>query len=73
MPVYNYNALDRRGKLARGIINADSARAARTKLRQSGLSPQSCSRPKRLKPNNGVARSVNYLCSDASAPKTSRL
>ncbi len=39
MPVYNYSALDRRGKLARGIINADSARAARTKLRQSGLSP----------------------------------
>jgi general secretion pathway protein F len=39
MPVYNYSALDRRGKRARGIINADSARAARTKLRQSGLSP----------------------------------
>jgi general secretion pathway protein F len=39
MPVYNYSALDRRGKPARGIINADSARAARTKLRQSGLSP----------------------------------
>jgi general secretion pathway protein F len=37
MPVYNYNALDKRGKLTRGIINADSARAARTKLRQSGL------------------------------------
>jgi general secretion pathway protein F len=37
MPVYNYSALDKRGKLARGIINADSARAARTKLRQSGL------------------------------------
>jgi general secretion pathway protein F len=39
MPVYNYSALDRRGKPTRGIINADSARAARTKLRQSGLSP----------------------------------
>jgi general secretion pathway protein F len=39
MPVYNYSALDRRGKPTRGIVNADSARAARTKLRQSGLSP----------------------------------
>jgi general secretion pathway protein F len=37
MPVYNYNALDKRGKLSRGIVNADSARAARSKLRQSGL------------------------------------
>lgn len=37
MPVYTYNALDGRGKPAKGIINADSARAARTKLRQSGL------------------------------------
>jgi general secretion pathway protein F len=37
MPVYTYNALDGRGKSTKGIINADSARAARTKLRQSGL------------------------------------
>jgi len=37
MPVYTYNALNGRGKLTKGIINADSARAARTKLRQSGL------------------------------------
>jgi general secretion pathway protein F len=39
MPVYTYNALDGRGKTAKGVINADSARAARTKLRQSGLFP----------------------------------
>jgi general secretion pathway protein F len=37
MPVYNYTALDTRGKQARGIVNADSARAARTKLRQTGI------------------------------------
>jgi general secretion pathway protein F len=39
MPVYTYSALDTRGKTARGVINADSARGARTKLRQSGLFP----------------------------------
>jgi len=39
MPVYTYNALDTRGKSAKGVVNADSARAARTKLRQSGLFP----------------------------------
>ncbi len=39
MPVYTYNALDSRGKTAKGVINADSARAARAKLRQSGLFP----------------------------------
>lgn len=37
MPVYTYSALDARGKETKGIINADSARAARVKLRQAGL------------------------------------
>ena len=37
MPVYTYSALDARGKATKGVINADSARAARVKLRQSGL------------------------------------
>jgi general secretion pathway protein F len=37
MPVYTYSALDARGKETKGVINADSARAARVKLRQSGL------------------------------------
>lgn len=37
MPVYTYSALDVRGKETKGVINADSARAARVKLRQSGL------------------------------------
>ena len=37
MPVYTYNALNERGKQTRGVINADSPRAARGKLRQEGL------------------------------------
>src|SRR5439155_8360526 len=37
MPVYTYTALDVRGKGTKGVINADSARAARVKLRQAGL------------------------------------
>jgi general secretion pathway protein F len=37
MPVYTYTALNERGKATKGVINADSARAARAKLRQSQL------------------------------------
>ena len=37
MPVYTSSALDARGKETKGVVNADSARAARVKLRQSGL------------------------------------
>ncbi len=37
MPVYTYSALNERGKVTKGVINADSPRAARGKLRQSGL------------------------------------
>jgi len=39
MPVYEYTALDRSGKKANGIIDADSAVAARQKLRESGIFP----------------------------------
>jgi len=39
MPVYTYSALNQRGKASKGIINADSPRAARAKLRQSQLFP----------------------------------
>ncbi len=39
MPVYEYTALDRSGKKANGIIDADSSVAARQKLRGSGLFP----------------------------------
>ncbi|MBW2108255.1 MAG: type II secretion system F family protein, partial [Deltaproteobacteria bacterium] len=39
MPVYEYTALETSGKTASGIIDADSAVAARQKLRGSGLFP----------------------------------
>ncbi|MBN2061304.1 MAG: type II secretion system inner membrane protein GspF [Deltaproteobacteria bacterium] len=39
MPVYEYTALDSKGKNLKGIIDADSARAARQKLRSSEIFP----------------------------------
>ena len=39
MPVYEYTALDAKGKMTSGIIDADGARAARQKLRGSGIFP----------------------------------
>ncbi|MBW2030509.1 MAG: type II secretion system inner membrane protein GspF [Deltaproteobacteria bacterium] len=39
MPVYEYRALDRGGKNRKGIIDADSALAARQKLRSAGVFP----------------------------------
>ena len=50
MPVYEYTALDGAGKNVNGIIDADSAVAARQKLRGSGIFPvqvkKTSSRPK---------------------------
>ncbi len=39
MPVYEYTALDAKGKMTSGIIDADGARAARQKLRAGGIFP----------------------------------
>lgn len=39
MPVYEYSALDNRGKTTKGIIDADSPLTARNKLRSSRLFP----------------------------------
>ena len=39
MPVYEYTALDAKGKTTAGIIDADGARAARQKLRATGIFP----------------------------------
>lgn len=39
MPVYEYKALDIRGKNLKGIINAESVSAARQKLRETNLFP----------------------------------
>jgi len=39
MPVYEYKGLDAKGKETSGIIDADSARTARAKLRKTGTFP----------------------------------
>ncbi len=39
MPAYSFQALDARGRTERGVLEADTARAARTLLRDRGLSP----------------------------------
>lgn len=39
MPVYEYKALDHRGKKVSGLVDADSPRLARLKLRGDGLYP----------------------------------
>jgi len=39
MPVFEYTALDARGKTTAGIIDAEGATAARQKLRSSGIFP----------------------------------
>ena len=39
MPVYEYTALDAKGKMTAGIIDADGAPAARQKLRATGIFP----------------------------------
>ena len=39
MPVFEYVAIDKVGKSRKGIIDADSARAARQKLRSDGIYP----------------------------------
>ena len=39
MPVYEYRALNTSGRSIKGIVDADSSRAARLKLRRSGIYP----------------------------------
>lgn len=39
MPVYEYEAIDKKGKAVNGIIDADSTGAARQKLRTTGVYP----------------------------------
>ncbi|MFT3819463.1 MAG: type II secretion system inner membrane protein GspF [Rubrivivax sp.] len=39
MPAYRYEALDAKGKAAKGLVEADSARAARSALRAQALVP----------------------------------
>ncbi|HEX7647733.1 MAG TPA: type II secretion system F family protein, partial [Noviherbaspirillum sp.] len=39
MPAFRYDAVDTAGATRRGVVNADSARAARSDLRSQGLVP----------------------------------
>ena len=39
MPAYRYDALDADGKAAKGLVEADSAKAARAQLRALALVP----------------------------------
>lgn len=39
MPAFRYEAVDELGKTSKGVVNADSARAARMDLRAQGLTP----------------------------------
>ena len=41
MPVFEYTALDDKGKSTSGIIDAEGAQVARQKLRTSGIFPVS--------------------------------
>src|SRR5690606_1184833 len=46
MPAFEYEALDTGGRARRGMMNADSARAARRELRRLHLTPVSLSAPR---------------------------
>ncbi|UCB49696.1 MAG: type II secretion system inner membrane protein GspF [Deltaproteobacteria bacterium] len=63
MPVYEYTALDKAGKSKTGIIDADSAVAARQKLRGTGIFPvevkETTARPKD-QPSGPVAVSTLF-------------
>ncbi|MBC3934964.1 type II secretion system inner membrane protein GspF [Undibacterium sp. CY7W] len=39
MPAFRYEAVDSAGRVSKGVVNADSARAARSDLRSQGLVP----------------------------------
>jgi general secretion pathway protein F len=41
MPAFEYSALDAGGRRSRGVVQADTARAARAQLRERGLNPLS--------------------------------
>ncbi|SFR43989.1 general secretion pathway protein F [Marinobacter daqiaonensis] len=54
MPAFDYKALDRRGKQAQGVLEADSARAVRQQLREKGMAPLSVE-PAREKQARGAS------------------
>lgn len=50
MPVFEYTALDHKGKSTSGIIDAEGAQAARQKLRTSGIFPVTISETQEVEP-----------------------
>lgn len=60
MPVYEYTALDSRGKSVSGIIDAESSSAARQKLRTSGNYPVSVKETHKT-PEKKSGRSFSFL------------
>ena len=50
MPVFEYTALDARGKTTSGIVDAEGAQAARQKLRTSGIFPVSIKEAQEAQP-----------------------
>lgn len=60
MPAYTYEALDTAGRAQRGLLEADTVRAARTQLRQRGLIPLSvASAIDSTHPTNGHGTGLN--------------
>ena len=53
MPVFEYTALDDRGKSTSGIIDAEGAQVARQKLRTSGIFPVSIKETQEAEPKKG--------------------
>jgi general secretion pathway protein F len=61
MPVYSYAGLSPDGKNVTGIIDADSPRAARLKLRRTGVFPTSLSETREVESRPRATRSLSSL------------
>ena len=62
MPVFEYTALNRRGKSATGVIDAESVTAARQKLRSTDLFPTSIRELREIAIKPGAQR-LSFLTS----------
>jgi general secretion pathway protein F len=61
MPVYSYVGLSPDGKNVTGVIDADSPRAARLKLRRTGVFPTSLSESRQAESTPRASRSLSKL------------
>lgn len=71
MPVYEYNALNTKGKSSKGIINAESLSAAKARLKSTGLYPVSVSEAESEK--SRTAQNVKGIPFLSRGVKTSEL